>query len=93
MLRAVTQVDDNHQRQTMATANSSIKIIKNEEISALLTWEEIVPAIEEALRRYSLRDNGDVIQPIRTSFITPHNRYRIDFTAEIEVRRMSEIAQ
>lgn len=55
-----------------------LTFIKDDEISELLNWDEVLLAIESVLSRYSTRNSttGGIIQPVRTSFIVPkHNSW------------------
>ncbi|XP_001623065.2 ketimine reductase mu-crystallin [Nematostella vectensis] len=44
----------------------NIKFIEGSEIRRVLTYDELIPAIEKALVNFSDREHGDVVQPLRS---------------------------
>ncbi|XP_022108411.1 ketimine reductase mu-crystallin-like [Acanthaster planci] len=63
-----TTVKGNTTSAVMSSSSSSIPFISSEEAEKALTYNELIPTIEQALGDYSSGEEGGVVQPLRSVF-------------------------
>lgn len=58
----------NEESLKMAVVNSAPwQYIDASRVKQVLKYEDLIPVIEEALKNFSDRENGGIVQPMRTS--------------------------